>query len=73
MEVDERDRIESLVTGNAELRSLWEEHQELERRLDEMNSRSHLSPSEQEARKLLKKRKLAGKDRIAQILAASVA
>jgi hypothetical protein len=68
MESHERARIESLANENEELRHLWEEHLELEKRLDEINSRPHLSPTEQVERKRIKMRKLAGKDQIAKIL-----
>jgi uncharacterized protein YdcH (DUF465 family) len=71
MESHERARIESLATENEELRHLWEEHLELEKRLEEINSRPHLSPTEQVERKRIKMRKLAGKDQIAKILALS--
>jgi uncharacterized protein YdcH (DUF465 family) len=69
MENEERARIESLLPNHEELRQLWEEHLELERQLEEFNSQAHLSPSEQVERKTIKKRKLAGKDQIAEILA----
>ncbi len=69
MENEERDRIESMLPDHGELRQLWEEHLELERKLEELNSQAHLSPSEQTERKMIKKRKLAGKDQIARILA----
>ena len=71
MESHERAQIETLATENLELRHLWEEHLELERRLEEINRRPHLSPSEQVERKKLKMRKLSGKDQIARILALS--
>ncbi|MEE9279731.1 MAG: YdcH family protein [Myxococcota bacterium] len=73
MENEERARIETLLPSHEELRQLWEEHLELERQLDELNSQMHLSPSEQVERKMIKKRKLAGKDQIAMILARSEA
>ncbi len=38
MESHERAQIESLATENEELRQLWEEHLELEQRLEEINS-----------------------------------
>jgi uncharacterized protein YdcH (DUF465 family) len=69
MENEERARIESLLPNHEELRQLWEEHLELERQLEEFNSQAYLSPSEQVERKTIKKRKLAGKDQIAEILA----
>ena len=69
MENVERARIESLLPKHEELRQLWEEHLELERQLEEFNSQAYLNPSEQVERKTIKKRKLAGKDQIAKLLA----
>ncbi|MFO0724509.1 MAG: hypothetical protein U1E65_12040 [Myxococcota bacterium] len=47
---------------------LQREHSELELRLSELNSRLYLSPQEQLERNMLKKLKLAKKDRIAALL-----
>ena len=68
MEQYERSRIESLLGRNPELSALWEEHLDLETRLHALDSRAYLSPQEQLERKLLQKRKLAGRDRIAEIV-----
>jgi hypothetical protein len=68
-------RDEELVTqllaepGNEELRKLMGEHRDFEVRLDEFNKRIYLSDQEQVERKRLQKLKLAGRDRIEQILA----
>jgi uncharacterized protein YdcH (DUF465 family) len=68
-------RDEELVTlllaepGNEELRKLMGEHHEYETRLDDFNKRVYLSDQEQVERKRLQKLKLAGRDRIEQILA----
>jgi hypothetical protein len=69
MEEYERSQIESLLDRDEELRALWQEHQDLESRLRALDSRRYLSPEEQVERKRLQKRKLAGKDRIAEIVA----
>ena len=69
MDKRELARIESLMPREPELQSLWQEHLDLEQQLSEMDGRSHLTPGEEQERKLLQKRKLAGKDRIAAILA----
>ena len=55
--------------GNEELRRLMGEHRDYETRLDEFNKRVYLSDQEQVERKRLQKLKLAGRDRIEQILA----
>ncbi len=69
MESYERVRIAELVEQDEELRRLWSEHQSLERRLGELDGRPHLTPEEELERKQVQKLKLAGKDRIAGILA----
>jgi uncharacterized protein len=55
--------------GNEELRRLMGEHRGYETRLDEFNKRVYLNDQEQVERKRLQKLKLAGRDRIEQILA----
>ncbi|MBI5584379.1 MAG: DUF465 domain-containing protein [Deltaproteobacteria bacterium] len=68
-------RDEDLVTrllaepGNDELRNLMGEHRAYETQLEEFNKRVYLSDPEQVERKRLQKLKLAGRDRIEQILA----
>ena len=69
MEHYERSRIEVLLDRDPELRDLWKQHLELEGHIEQIESLPHLSPSESLRRKQLQKQKLAGKDRIAQILA----
>jgi hypothetical protein len=55
--------------GNEELRRLMGEHRDYETRLEEFNKRVYLNDQEQVERKRLQKLKLAGRDRIEQILA----
>ncbi len=69
MENHERARIDALAERDGELRRLWSEHQDLESRLETLDQIPHLTPPERDERKRVQKRKLAGKDRIAQILA----
>ncbi len=69
METHERDRIESLASQDAQLREIWEQHLGFKARLEQMKTRSHLSPDEQVEKKTLQKLKLAAKDQIARILA----
>lgn len=54
--------------NKVEAERLRREHGELEHRLAELNSRLYLSPQEQLERNMLKKLKLAKKDRIAALL-----
>jgi hypothetical protein len=69
MEDYERAQIESLIAEDQELAGLWQEHLAFERRLGELGALPHLTPEEEFERKRIQKLKLAGKDRIAGILA----
>jgi uncharacterized protein YdcH (DUF465 family) len=65
----ERAQIEALSDSDPELRGLWQEHLDFEQKLADFGRQSHLTPGEMLERKQIQKLKLAGKDRIAQILA----
>jgi len=69
MEQQDLDLILKLMDRDPELKRYWEEHRELEARLDEMNRRPYLTPEETVERKRLQKLKLSGRDRIENILA----
>ena len=69
MEDYERSRIEALIDRDPELRELWQDHLTLEQQIEKLEAQAHLSPTETLTRKQLQKQKLAGKDRIAEILA----
>ena len=71
MEKRDEDLVIRLLAepGNEELRRLMGEHRDYEARLDEFNKRVYLNDQEQVERKRLQKLKLAGRDRIEQILA----
>ena len=64
----ERAQIEKLSANDPELRGLWDEHLDFERKLEAFDSQAHLTPGESLERKQIQKLKLAGKDRIAKIL-----
>ncbi len=68
MEKKDEDLIQQLMGADDELRRYYEEHVELEKQLDELNRHLHLSAEKEFERKQLQKRKLAGKDRIMEIL-----
>ena len=57
-----------LLQSHDQYRELAERHHVLDHRLHELNERSHLSESEQVEESTLKKRKLALKDRMEQIV-----
>ena len=69
MEPADETLISRLIDQNPELRQLVNDHQDFERRLEEMNRRPYLSTEEDIERKRLQKAKLAGKDKIERILA----
>lgn len=69
--MDPRDEalIKSLINKDEDLKRHWEEHLEFERQLEELNRRVYLTPVEEMERKRLQKLKLAGRDKMEQILA----
>lgn len=69
MEVKEEELIRSLIDTDPELRQRYEEHQQLKERLEQLRQQSHLTEQEELEEKRIQKQKLAGKDRIMQILA----
>lgn len=68
MEKQDEELIKSLIDRDPELRRYYDEHTELERQLARFNGKPHLSTDEEFERKRLQKLKLAGKDRIMEIL-----
>jgi uncharacterized protein YdcH (DUF465 family) len=69
MEKQDLELIEQLWDRDPELKKYVEEHRDYEKRLDEFNRRPYLTTAETIERKRLQKLKLAGRDRIEQILA----
>ena len=68
MEKQDEEIIERLVPENDELRRLVKEHRDFENQLAEYNKRLYLSNEENQEKKRIQKLKLAGRDRIEQIL-----
>ena len=68
MESKEEAAIVSLLDKDPELRKYYDEHQELEKQLREYQHKLHLSADEEVEKKRLQKMKLAGKDKIMEIL-----
>lgn len=69
MERKDEELIRQLMGQDEELRRYYEEHLELERQLAELNRRLYLTPQQELEKKRLQKLKLAGKDKIMEILA----
>ena len=68
MEQWEIERIQAVMEKDEELRRLWEEHLEYERKIEELQAKRYLTAEEEIELKRLKKEKLAGKDKIYSIL-----
>jgi hypothetical protein len=68
VEKSDLELIKRLVEENDELRVLMEDHKELERQLMAIQQKRHLTPGEEVERRNLQKMKLAGRDRIEEIL-----
>jgi uncharacterized protein YdcH (DUF465 family) len=68
MEAKDEQLILSLVDRDPELKRLHDEHVQLEKQLAQMNHKGFLNADEEIERKRLQKVKLAGKDRMMEIL-----
>ena len=60
--------LEELIKTDDEFGRLYAEHQQHERRLEEIHSRTFLSPEEEMEEKTIKRQKLRLKDRMHAIL-----
>ncbi len=69
MEKFDQELINQLVDRDPELKKHVDEHRDYEKLLEEFNRRPYLTAAETMERKRLQKLKLAGRDRIEQILA----
>jgi hypothetical protein len=68
--MEQRDKllIEKHIEHDNELKQFVEEHVLFEKQLDELNEKIYLTPDEEMKQKELKKLKLAGRDKIEEIL-----
>jgi uncharacterized protein YdcH (DUF465 family) len=69
MEKNDERLIQSLLDKDAELKRFYDEHVDLERQITLFQQKAYLTPEEEFQKKRLQKLKLAGKDRIMEILA----
>jgi uncharacterized protein YdcH (DUF465 family) len=69
MEQRDIDLIARIRDQDPELKEFLDKHADYERRIEEFNRRAYLTAEETMERKRLQKLKLAGRDRIEQILA----
>jgi uncharacterized protein YdcH (DUF465 family) len=68
MEEKDEQLIRSLLEREPELRRYYEEHVDLERQLETFQHKLYLTSEEELEKKRLQKLKLAGKDKIMEIL-----
>ena len=68
MELADRLLVDRFIPVNSELRDLVEAHQRFEEDIGLLTSRAWLSPVDRQSLRVLKKRKLRGRDRIEEIL-----
>jgi uncharacterized protein len=68
MEANDEQLILTLLDRDPELKRYYDEHVELEKQLAQLNHKGFLNTEEEVERKRLQKVKLAGKDRIMEIL-----
>ena len=68
--MEEKDKllIDKHIEGDEELRKYVEEHVVLEKKLEEFNKKAYLTAEEEMEEKKIKKKKLAGRDKIEIIL-----
>ncbi len=69
MEKNDEQLILSLIDKDAELKRYYDEHLDLERQITGFQQKVYLTPNEEFEKKRLQKLKLAGKDKIMEILA----
>jgi uncharacterized protein len=68
MEEKDLQLINKIILKNPELKKLWEEHLDYKVKLEEYNRKKYLSAEDELKRREIQKLKLAGKDRIEDIL-----
>jgi len=69
MEKNDEQLILSLIDEDSELKRYYDEHLDLERLITGFQQKVYLTPNEEFEKKRLQKLKLAGKDKIMEILA----
>jgi len=68
MEAKDLELIEMYGAEDTQLKALWEQHATYEKMLDKLESKSYLSDTEVQEMKELKKKKLAGKTQLQNML-----
>jgi uncharacterized protein YdcH (DUF465 family) len=60
--------VEELLKINEDFKKLWDEHEELNRVVDEMSEKVYLTPEEEVKLKELKLKKLKGKEKLVEMI-----
>jgi formyltetrahydrofolate synthetase len=68
MERRDEELIQQHLTHDDELRTLYQQHQELKRKLEALRNKLYLTGDEEIEKKRIQKLKLASKDRMMEIL-----
>lgn len=68
MELADRTLVDQIIPKNTELRQLMTDHAEFEQAIEVLSERTWLSDADRQQVRILKKRKLRGRDRIEEIL-----
>ncbi|MFM7143519.1 MAG: DUF465 domain-containing protein [Alphaproteobacteria bacterium] len=68
MDKHDEELIRSLLGEDFELRKHYEQHERLDQQIARLSGKIHLSAAEEAERKRLQKLKLAGRDRMVDIL-----
>lgn len=68
MELKDEQTIVSLLDKDPELKKIYDEHREFEKKLADLQHKHHLTSEEEVEMKKIQKLKLAGKDRMMEIL-----
>lgn len=68
MEKKELDLITELSETDPQVKTLWEDHLQYKKQLDELEKRPYRTPDEETVIRDIKKKKLAGKTRLQGIL-----
>lgn len=68
MDQQEKELLEKYAASDPELKSLWDDHLLYEKQIEKLEGRNYLTPMEQQTLRQLKKQKLDGKTRMADII-----
>lgn len=68
MEQRELELLEKLAPVHPELKALWDDHILFEKQLEKFESKSFLTPQEEQQARQLKKEKLDGKTKLVSLL-----